>query len=288
MYVVRFNETLRDNKIIDETEIRYVSPVRKNIIKQGDEASLFSSKINKNYWEEKTDIIFHAVVLELFIYTSNGELILTLDDIKEEMFSYTFPGLRLVSIIINEEIINAGKEKYSNEARVEYNDFQLTYFDGIEFYDCHFWEPFSINYLFSNDIWGVGINSIDIKFIFLKYFHYGFNLLDIDFIFSANNSKESSVFFNLVVPNVGFHYSFHDNFRVTASGLVKLGFEVSTDIHENVFCSFLVSPGFSVGFLLFDFIGLKYTGMLTKRYGYINEISISFFVDWFTSYKYIN
>jgi hypothetical protein len=111
------------------------------------------------------------------------------------------------------KIIKNGKEKYQNEARVDRNDFKLTRFDGIEFYNVMFDEWFSIDYLFSNDIWGIGLNASNIRFLFFNYFHIGLGLLNWS---KVNKNNESSKFIHLIVPNLGLHHSFNDNFRIAA------------------------------------------------------------------------
>ena len=272
MYSIQFNNSLRKNSVINGIETTWQSPIHRNIIKKDGIAPLFSCKTN-----EDISVIqkINDIIKELYIYTIDGSLILKLEDINDTIFEHSFPGLSRYAIVITQENIYAGLNKYIDESKVNNEHFLLTYFDNIEFYDYGFSDWFGISTLFYDNSWGIGINSVHIYFIPFKYFQYGLGFFNIDYVHEGNGL----LFIHFLVPSIGLHYSFNNKLKVAINGITKLGIEI---IDKKCLFSFI--PGFSVNFI-FDPVGLKYSGLFHGQYGYMHEITISF-SQWFQGHRY--
>jgi hypothetical protein len=85
MYTIKFNDALRYNDTINGVKISWVSSIKKDIIQKDDNRVLFRLK---KQIETDSILKFNDIVMELFVYTINGELILTKEDVINEIPYY--------------------------------------------------------------------------------------------------------------------------------------------------------------------------------------------------------
>lgn len=275
MYDVSFYDDVShsENRTANGIEFGYVSPVRKDTIEPGGLAHLFECKRNEDI---SSFMKFRSIVKELNIYGSNGRLILTLDDIFEDSFTPGSRGVVAFTIVIDGQTIEQGRGKYGPAEPVNPNDYTMTYFDDIEFFDDSYMENFGISFYVNGSMFGFGINSAEVNFFPFKYMHYGLRIFEFNYLISSAYGNSWNF---LVTPNIGVQYSFTDNLRISASALIKLGIEL-----HNGNVSFAWMPGAAVN-LIYKSVGIKYSALYSPRYGFVNEISVNY-LTWFTGFRY--